>query len=580
MIRICKKFYALLNAHQRNRVVILLFMMIIGAVFEVFSVSMMLPLVSTIMNENIIYENVYISKLCGFFHITTHMDFIMFCIIVIMGLYILKTAYLLFQYYIQFRFIGYNQFATQEKLLASYMRRPYSFFLGAESGEIIRIVQTDTANTFNMLAVLLSAVSETIVAIALVITIFLISPLMSSFVAAILTILMILIVKIVRPILKKQGMILQESYAETNKWLLQAITGIKEIKVSQTERFFQDNFREYGLKMVYAMRINSTFQSMPRLLIELVSVCAMFVVMGLMLASGQSVNSLVPALSAFVMAAIKLLPSANRIVGAVNQIVFFEPALDNMLANIKDAEAKGIALLTNHVDACLDREKIGLARDIYMKNISFSYPNSEIKILENAELVIPVGSSVGIIGVSGSGKTTAVDILLGLLTPQEGQVFADGVDVSTNMSGWLQHIGYIPQMIFMLDDTIRANVEFGKASDEANVWRALEEAHLADFVKGLPDGLDTKIGERGIRLSGGQRQRIGIARALYHDPDVLVFDEATSALDNDTEASIMESINSLHGKKTLIIIAHRLSTIEECDIVYRVGEGTIRKELL
>lgn len=572
MIRILRKFNQLLNKHQRHRVAALFVMMIIGAVFEVFSVSIMLPFITAIMNNNIIEDNKYIARVCGWLHITSHHEFVVLCIVCILALYTVKTAYLLFQYYIQYRFIGYNQFATQEKLLRSYMQRPYEFFLTAESGEIIRIVQTDTQNTFNMLAVLLSAASETIVAVALIITITVISPIMSSFVALMLVGLMLIIIKIVRPILRKQGLIMQDSYAETNKWLLQSITGIKEIKVSQTERFFQDNFREHGLKMVYATRINNTFQSMPRLLVELVSVCSMFIVMGILLAMGQTVESLMPALSAFVMAAIKLLPSSNRIIGAANQISFFEPALDNMLANIHATEIEP--------DVNLDRndrtwDKMELTNEICMKSITYTYPSGERNILDHAELCIPVGKSVGIVGASGSGKTTAINILLGLLKPQQGTVYADGIDVSTNVSGWLNHIGYIPQMIFILDDTIRRNITFGKHNDDDEIWKVLEEAQLADFVKTLPDGIDTQIGEQGVRLSGGQRQRIGIARALYCDPDVLVFDEATSALDNETEEAIMESINSLHGKKTMVIIAHRLTTIKECDMVYKVEEGKI-----
>lgn len=238
-------------------------------------------------------------------------------------------------------------------------------------------------------------------------------------------------------------------------------------------------------------------------------------------------------------------------------------------------------------------DELPLTREIRLSGIDYTYPAGERKIFNHADLVIPVGSSVGMIGASGAGKTMAVDILLGILRPQAGQVLADGTDVSTNIRGWLSHIGYIPQMIFMLDDTIRANIVYGHVgtgsekgrekpySDidvEEAVWAALEEAQLADFVKTLPKGIDTAIGERGVQLSGGQRQRIGIARALYANPDVLMFDEATSALDNETEEATMQSINALHGKKTMIIIAHRLTTIEGCDIIYRAGDGKLVQE--
>lgn len=219
------------------------------------------------------------------------------------------------------------------------------------------------------------------------------------------------------------------------------------------------------------------------------------------------------------------------------------------------------------------QSKLLVTKAIELKDITYAYPNTDKLIFDHAELKIPVGSAVGIVGTSGAGKTTVVDILLGLLRTSEGHIYADGVDIMTDYRGWLKNIGYIPQMIFMLDGTIRENVAFGvhaSAIREERIWEVLKEAQLDDFVRGLPAGLDTEIGERGIRLSGGQRQRIGIARALYEDPEVLILDEATSALDNDTEAAIMDSINRLHGKKTLVIIAHRLQTIEKCDMIYRV----------
>ncbi|MDY4069540.1 MAG: ATP-binding cassette domain-containing protein, partial [Lachnospiraceae bacterium] len=226
-------------------------------------------------------------------------------------------------------------------------------------------------------------------------------------------------------------------------------------------------------------------------------------------------------------------------------------------------------------------EKLPVKDKIVLDNITYAYPNTEKLIFDHAHMEIPVGSSVGIVGGSGSGKTTIVDILLGLLNIREGQITADGTDIQTNYRSWLKNVGYIPQMIFLLDDDIRKNVAFGipeEEIDEDRLWYALKEAQLDEFVKTLPEGIHTGIGERGIRISGGQRQRIGIARALYNDPEVLILDEATSALDNDTEAAIMESINRFQGRKTLVIIAHRLQTIEKCDMVYRVENGKILRE--
>jgi len=270
----------------------------------------------------------------------------------------------------------------------------------------------------------------------------------------------------------------------------------------------------------------------------------------------------------------------NRINNQINSIAYFEPFFMGVSDNLQD-EING-----QNIDmsfATDEDEKLDVKESIEMKDITYAYPNTERLIFDHADLKIPVGASVGIVGTSGAGKSTVVDILLGLLEPSTGHIYADSVDVKEpgNYRKWLKNIGYIPQMIFMLDDTIRKNVAFGVPEDkidENRLWEVLKEAQLDEFIKTLPEGLETGIGERGIRLSGGQRQRIGIARALYNDPEVLILDEATSALDNDTEAAIMESINRLHGRKTLIIIAHRLQTIEKCDIVYRVEDGRAKIE--
>jgi ABC-type multidrug transport system fused ATPase/permease subunit len=278
-------------------------------------------------------------------------------------------------------------------------------------------------------------------------------------------------------------------------------------------------------------------------------------------------------LSTIAAAAFVLLPCVNRINNQINSIAYFEPFFMGVSDNLQDEITGEKVDMSFAADG---EEKLPVRESIELQGITYAYPGTEKLIFDHADMRIPIGASVGIVGTSGAGKSTVVDILLGLLKVREGKILADGRDVMQDYRKWLKNIGYIPQMIFMLDDTIRNNVAFGvprEKIDEERLWEVLREAQLDEFIRTLPDGLDTGIGERGIRLSGGQRQRIGIARALYHDPEVLVLDEATSALDNDTEKAIMDSINMLHGKKTLIIIAHRLQTIEKCDIVYRVENG-------
>ena len=288
------------------------------------------------------------------------------------------------------------------------------------------------------------------------------------------------------------------------------------------------------------------------------------------LLAGRSISTMMQQLSAFALAAVRLMPSANRMNTYINQIAFYEPSLDVVIRELNDCTSYKYQ----------DEIENGLifSKEILLQNVSFHYPESEVYVLEKVDLKIPIGHSVGFVGHSGSGKSTAVDIILGLLKPQTGKVLIDGIDIEKAYNTWLSKVGYIPQMIYMLDDTIRRNVAFGEEETEIQdekIWEALKDAQLLEFVKDLPEGLETKIGERGVRLSGGQRQRIGIARALYNQPDILIFDEATSALDNETEAAVMEAIDFLKGKKTMIIIAHRLETIRNCDIVYRVEKGKI-----
>lgn len=577
MKRIISKYALLLDKRQKNRVFLLFFVMLFGAFLEVLGVSLMIPLLTAIMQPDIIETNQYVKLVCGALDIYSYRTFVVVCILALIIVFIVKDLYIILQYYVQYRFVYNNRFATQWRLLNTYMHRPYEYFLQVESGEILRVVQSDVFITYTLLSNLLGMATELIVSAALLVTVFIISPWMTLMAGLVMGLVVLMIAKVLKPKLRKQGLIHQKNYAATNKWLMQAINGMKEIKVAHKEAFFEKNYNDSGTKQICAERYNTILQNTPRLIIEMCSVCSMLGVIGIMILSGQGVETMIPALGAFAMAAVKLLPSANRIVTAMNSVSFQEPSLDKLLENLKILEEAAVY----EEQGAENDDKLTLTREIVLADITYKYPGSQANVLEHASMQIPVGKSVGIVGASGAGKTTAVDILLGLLNPQEGQVLSDGIDVRTAYRAWLSHIGYIPQMIFMLDGSIRDNVAFGLETDEQRdekVWRALEEAQLADFVRALPKGLDTEIGEWGIRLSGGQRQRIGIARALYSNPELLIFDEATSALDNETEAAIMESINALRGRKTMIIIAHRLTTIEECDLVYRVEDGKICRE--
>lgn len=572
-----RKFSRLMDEKQKKKIVFLFFITVIGAFLEILGVSLMIPLLSAIMDSDIINTNTVISWVCGLLGINSHKNFVLVCVFTLIAVFVFKDLFLMFQTYVQTRFVCNNRFATMKKLFHAYINRPYEYYLSASSGEIVRVVQNDTLMAYRLFSTLLVMLSESIVSVALIITIFVIDWQMTTFVAIMMGMIILVISKGIKPIMKKAGRERLAEGASTNKWLLQGISGIKEIKVSNTERFFEENFETSGRKLIHAIKVDEVLNNVPKLLIEMVSVCSMLILIAIEIFLGHDIESLIPAFGAFAMAAIKLMPNANRIVNAISSISYNMSAVDKLLEQLDTLPKCKENVIS---DERREEKGVELAIDktVELCNITYQYPNSEKKILDDASMVIPVGKSVGVIGTSGAGKTTAVDIMIGLLEPKEGKVLVDGVDIMKDYRGWLSHIGYIPQMIFMLDSTIRSNVAFGvnrEEIDDDRVWHCLEEAQLAEFVRTLPKGLDTVIGERGMRVSGGQRQRIGIARALYGNPDLLLFDEATSALDTETEAAVMESINSLHGKKTMVIIAHRKQTIEGCDIVYRVKDGKI-----
>lgn len=583
MLSVIKKFNKLFNKSQKRSIVVILFMMLVGACLEVVGVSLMIPLMTAIMQPDIVESNGIIKRVCELLQLRSHQAFVLTCIVVLIVIFIVKNLYLMLEYYVQNRFIYHSQFATQKRMLKSFLERPYEYFLNARISEMLRIIQTDVANTYSLLMTLMSFATETIVSTALLITIFVMDPAMTAFVALMMLINITVITKVIKPVLRKEGIAIQIHATSTSKWLLQALNGIKEVKVTHKEKFFEEQYGENGFKMTKTREKSSVLNHFPRLLIEMTSVCSMLALIAVLIYRGQDIGSLIPTIAAFAMAALKLMPSANRIISAINNVAFKEPSLDQLLIHLKlmEQEERVVQHSIEPDEKRTTRNKLMLQKEILLKDITYRYSESETNVLSDASMTIPIGKSVGIVGVSGAGKTTTADIMLGLLTPQAGQVLADGQDVMESYEEWLSCIGYIPQSIFFMDDTIRANVAFGTVVDEQSderIWHVLEEAQLADFVASLPKGLDTKIGERGVRLSGGQQQRIGIARALYTDPEILVFDEATSSLDNETEAAIMESINSLHGKKTMVIIAHRLQTIAGCDIVYRVAEESIVRE--
>ncbi|MCI8844943.1 MAG: ABC transporter ATP-binding protein [Lachnospiraceae bacterium] len=581
MKKILKKLDILLDNKQKRTMLLLVFFMLIGAALELLGVGLVYQAAGIITDPDILENSKTLAGVYGALHMEDMAEFTMFIMGALVAVFALKNAYLFFQNKLQFKFVYSNQFATSRRMMINFMQRPYEYYLNADTSVIQRSITSDVNNMYGLILNLLQLVSEMIVFVFLTVYCLTMDVVMTGTVAALLIVVLVVIKWILKPIMRKAGEENQDFYSGLYKWIDQSVMGIKEIKVANKESYFINEYCKCGAGYVNAVQRYNLYNATPRLLIETVAIAGMILYMMLRIANGTPVTEIMPQLTTLAVAAMRLIPSANRINNYLTSIAYFEPffmgVTDNLQEEIRDESV-------NYDEEAYrkkkDVEKLPVKKEILLKGITYKYPNSDVLIFDRATMRIPVGKSVGIVGTSGAGKTTAVDIMLGLLRLQSGEILADGVEVREHYESWLKNIGYIPQTIFMIDSTIRKNVAFGCADediDDEKVWMALKEAQLDEFVRGLPEGLDTGIGERGIRLSGGQRQRIGIARALFEDPEVLVLDEATSALDNDTEAAIMESINHLHGRKTLIIIAHRLQTIEKCDIVYRVEEGSVTK---
>ena len=582
MRKIFQKMMVLLDARQKRQMVGIVILMLIGGVLESVGISLIAPVMEIVLQPEAVDQKPYLHFLYTFFHLRSTEQLAGLIMVALVLVFVIKNIFLYFMNVVQLRFVYTNQFATSRRMMINFMKRPYEYYLNADTSVIQRNITSDVNNMYGLILSVLQLTSEVIVFVCLVVILLSQDAQMTIFIAGLLIVVLMIIKYVIKPVMQRAGRENQDYYSGLYKWIEESVTGIKEIKIAGRENYFINGYADCGAGYVNAVQKYNLYNSTPRLLIETVAIAGMIGYMLFLMQTGVSIRQVAPSLSVLALAAARLLPSANRINTYTTSIAYFEPFFmnvsDHLQAEIHDEDMT----YDEHVYRRRETvEKLPLHREISLENISYKYPNTDVYILKEANLKIPVGKSVGIVGTSGAGKTTIVDVMLGLLAPAEGRILADGEEVRAHYKEWLKNIGYIPQTIFMLDSTIRKNVAFGVPDDEIEeerVWAALKEAQLDTYIRSLPDGLDTSIGERGIRLSGGQRQRIGIARALYEDPEVMVLDEATSALDGETEAAIMESINRLHGKKTLVIIAHRLTTIEKCDLVYRVGEQKAVRE--
>ncbi len=566
-----KQVLSILNRGEKIKLVILFFMVGLGSILELLGVSAFSPLINLITDPSIIHTKWYLEWLYQVLHIQDTRRFLSVVILIIIAIYIIKNVYLIWERNILYRYIFNVQKRVSVKLLKAYLNEPYSFFLTRNTAVLQRSLQSDTDSFVKAIKHFLELMIEAITCVVIIVYLFLVSHSMTIIIAVILVGLVGFFALTTKKKTQKLGRDSQKYKAEIYQYMNQALGGVKEIKVLNREHTFLDKYEDSFGKFTYAQRVSEILGMVPKYCVEASCMTGLLVAILLKMYFGQKdLIDFIPQLSVFAIASVRLLPSVGRINQYFTYILYEQPSIALVYHDLQEVE--------NIEEQTKQNQDWKLKSELRICSISYHYPNTDKNVLENASMVIRKGTMVGLVGASGAGKSTLADIILGLLTPQMGKIYADDLDVLKNVQTWQQEIGYIPQVIYLSDDSIRNNIAFGVPEDEIDDTRvrlAAEQAQLADFIDLLPDGYQTSVGDRGIRLSGGQRQRIGIARALYNDPELLILDEATSALDHDTETAVMEAIDHLQGQKTMIIIAHRLSTIANADCIYEVSDGKI-----
>lgn len=572
-MNIFTKSHALLTSAERRRALVLFALMIVGMLLETLGVGLVIPAITVMMQGDLVARYPVMASILSFLGKPSQTELIVTVMLGLVGVYLVKNLFLAFLFWRQTQFSFDVQANLSQRLFASYLRQPYTFHLQRNSAELLRNVTGEVSVFTAVLTSSLMLFTELMVLLGIAVLLLFVEPLGALIVAVVLGGSAWGFHRMTRERISRWGVERQLHDGLRIQHLQQGLGGAKDVKLLGRESEFLAQFKIHNVKSARVWKLQTTFQNFPRLMFELLAVTGLGILVLSMLVQGRDMTSIVPTLGLFAAAAFRLMPSINRVLSSVQALRYRLPVVNTLYEELKLFSPEPASQQTNRTEV--------FKNELRLSAISYYYPASTLPALDGITISIREGESVGLIGVSGSGKSTLVDLILGLLTPRAGLVEVDGHDIQQGMRQWQDQIGYVPQSIYLTDDTLRRNVAFGLPNeqiDDLAVQRAIKAAQLEEFIADLPEGLETVVGERGIRLSGGQRQRIGIARALYHDPAVLVLDEATSSLDGETEHVVMEAVTALQGSKTIIVVAHRLSTVEKCDRLFRLERGKVVAE--
>ncbi len=570
-----KKMFSMFNAKQKFKLFGMSLIILGGAAMELVALYAFNNFIEAIMMPDSYMDNAFIAMFCNILGIEGYRNAVILCSAFIIAAYLIKTFYIIMQNNIIYKFIYFGHKELSCKVMNSYLEQDYFFHVKNNSADLIRNVYNDTNMFYVAVLNVIQLMSELCTITAIGVYLFVKDGMLTLGIGVIVGSFTFFFMRFYKNRLKHMGEEYRRLYAGIVKCMQQSFGGIKEIKIANREKFFGDEFDSINYDLAKNQKDNALLNSIPKPVMEAACIGSLMIIVIIKAAAGDISAAFATTLGVFAMGAMRLLPSVNKISSYISTLLYSRAFVESVFT-----ERQRMLAIAKRKSEENTISEITFDKNISVEELSFSYDEGEENVIDDVSFEIWKNTSVAFIGPSGAGKTTMVDIMLGVLKPQKGAVKVDGSNIADCMDAWHKKVGYIPQNIYLMDESLRKNIAFGVPEDEIDdekVWKVLREAQLESVVKEMDEKLDTVIGEMGVRLSGGQRQRIGIARALYRDPEILVLDEATSALDTETEKAVMEAIDSLHGRMTLIIIAHRLSTIKNCDVVYEVKEGKVTR---
>jgi ATP-binding cassette, subfamily B, bacterial PglK len=577
MLAALNRLGKLFTKREKISFCILLGGMIVGAGLETVSVGVIPVFISAVISPEKVMQFRLAETVLRYFRLTTSRDILLWGSLALILFFIFKTIYLCFQYYLQVRYVQNLQFRLTRRMFTAYMNAPYQFHLAHNSAELFRNTEEVERIMSRVLLPVLDLSMQGLMMLSILALLFVSRPLM----ALMATLVMGIAGGVYQWWVKEKLRVYSREAQKHRELMVKAIQEglgvIKEIRVLHREKNFVQIFARSLLRTVNAMRYQLVTNKIVPPYMEFISVTGLLIVAIFLVLTGQATEAIAPTLALFAAAFVRLKINISRVVVGVNQFRFGVVSINPVYLDLKTLENNKMHTANTNIQDNAP-QRLQLSRELSLEGVWYRYPGRKEYALKDVSLTLCQGQSMAFVGPTGAGKTTIVDVILGLLEPEKGRITVDGKDIYTNLQAWQRNIGYIPQFIYLTDDTIRHNVALGledEEIDEEKLWKAIRTAQLESFVHTLSEGVETVIGERGIRLSGGQRQRIGIARALYHDPEVLIMDEATSALDSSTEKALIESIDKLKGERTIIMIAHRLTTVQNCDTLYFVKDCRI-----